>query len=155
MDIRFEERDAFSICGYAVETNAENNDSDIGRLYDDYFGNGKDAALSAVTDQKGYYGLSWYTVGHERYCYLLGREAAEDVRIPEGAELKRLNAALYAVAAAPKGTDILKAWTDFFYTDIPKAGYGPDEAHGFYFEYYPESVYGGYELWVPVKKAEV
>ena len=42
----------------------------------------------------------------------------------------------------------METWTESFY--IPEAGYAPDEAHGFYFEYYPDEVYGRCELWTPV-----
>jgi hypothetical protein len=33
-------------------------------------------------------------------------------------------------------------------------GYAPDEAFNLYFEYYPKSVHGDYELWVPVIRAD-
>lgn len=46
-------------------------------------------------------------------------------------------------------------YTDIFYTDIPKGGYMVNAPLNFYFEYYPHSVNGDYELWVPVVKSDV
>jgi len=47
------------------------------------------------------------------------------------------------------------AWNEFFYTDIPNSGDTPNEHQNLYFEFYPESVDGDYELWVPVVKAHI
>lgn len=151
MKIKTVDRDQFTVCGYAVETTLEKNDEDIPRLYKAYFETGKDEELPAQPGCKnGYYGLSWYTKGHERYCYLLGRETGEAFSMPEGAVRKTVPPGLYAVAQVPEGADIKEAWTVFFYEDIPQLGFAPDETHGIYFEYYPESVQGKCELWVPV-----
>ena len=162
MELKIVQRNGFCICGYAVETDAANNDSDISELYADFFSSGKEKILANLPgSKKGYYGLSWYTSGHERYCYLLGMEVSADIMPPEGAVLKEIPPAVFAYAGFPSqdlgksGTDVKQAWTDFFFTEIPAAGYTPDEAHGYYFEYYPESVHGKYELWTPVVKANV
>jgi predicted transcriptional regulator YdeE len=47
------------------------------------------------------------------------------------------------------------AWGEFFFTDIPNAGYAPNEQLNLYFEYMPKSADGDYELWVPIVKADV
>jgi HD-GYP domain-containing protein (c-di-GMP phosphodiesterase class II) len=54
-----------------------------------------------------------------------------------------------------KGYDIIKAWNEFFYDEIPKAGYKVNEEYNLYFEFYPQSVNGEFELWVPVVKADL
>ena len=150
------ERETFRICGYAVETTAVQNDADISALFKDFFGTGKEAVLLRLNGgKKGYYGLSWYTQNHERYCYLLGMEAGKENEPPEAALIKTLETTLYAVARYTYVKDIMEAWNEFFYTDIPNAGYAPNAPYNFYFEYYPESVHGDYELWVPVVEADI
>jgi predicted transcriptional regulator YdeE len=151
MDIEIKHRDEFHICGYAVETTLEGNDSDISKLYDDVFGSGRDKALQSLPGCKpGYYGLEWYTEGHKSFYYLLGREVSRSCDAPGGAVIKSIPPAQCAVARIPAGSNLIDAWTEFFYTAIPDAGYAPDAGHGFYFEYYPGGVRGDCELWTPV-----
>ena len=150
------ERETFYICGYAVETNAAQNDKDISSLYKVFFDdNRKNVLLSLKGCKKGHYGLMWYTQGHEKYCYLLGVEVDRDNELPENAMLKTVAKSIYAVACYPHDKNAIEAWTEFFYTDIPNEGYAPNEEHNLYFEYYPEGVDGDYELWVPVVKVNV
>lgn len=92
----------------------------------------------------------WYTQGHEKYCYLLGIEVGSDNTPPADALLKQIPRASYAVARYDSKKDALEAWTEFFFTDIPEAGFAPDERINLYFEYYPENAHGDYELWTPV-----
>lgn len=151
--VELTERGAFCVCGYAVETTPEHNDRDVSKLYKDFFQDDKETVLRLLSGSKnGFYGLSWYTHGHERYCYLLGVEVANTNSAPANALIKTIAKTTYAVARFPGGADIIEAWNRFFYTDIPSAGFAPNERHGYYFEYYPGSVYGSYELWVPVVK---
>jgi len=148
------ERDGFRVCGWAVETTAEHNDRDIAGLFDDFFGSGKDALLRGLPgSQPGYFGLSWYTQGHDRYCYLLGTAVGAEATSPAGALVKVLAPTQWAVARYQAGQDILDAWNQFYYADIPHAGYAPDDAYNSYFEYYPDDVHGDYQLWVPVVPA--
>ena len=154
--MKFVERETFYICGYAVETTAAQNDDDISALYKDFFQKDKEAILLSLQGgKKGYYGLSWYTQGHKKYCYLLGIEVGKENRPPENTFIKTLEKTLYAIACYPHAKDITEAWNEFFFTDITEAGYVPNEPYNLYFEYYPESVKGDYELWVPVVKADV
>ena len=156
MDINLVEKDTFYICGYSVETTLAQNDEDVSALYDDFFRNGKEEILMNLNgSKKGYYGLSWYTQGHERYCYLLGIEVGQENTAPENAALKEVPKTKYAMARFPQGEDIIKAWTEFFYNEIPRAGFEVNVVHNLYFEYYPNSVHGEFELWVPVVKADV
>jgi len=148
------EREAFHICGYAVETTAAQNKEAVSKLYNDFFASDKESILRGLQgSKKGYYGLMWYTEGHEKYCYLLGIEVAGENKPPEDALLKATTTTTYAVAHYPHDKDGIEAWTEFFYTDIPKEGYTVNEQLNLYFEYHPESVDGDYELWVPVVKS--
>lgn len=154
MDINLILRETFTICGYSVETTLEQNDMDVSALYDDFFQNNKEATLlNLAGGQKGYYGLTWYTQGHERYVYLLGIEIGPENTAPEHAVIKTIPKMTYAMQRFPKETDIIRAWTEFFYHEIPAARYQVNEEPNLYFEYYPDSVKGSFELWVPVVKA--
>jgi len=155
MEIHIKERDTFYICGYCVETTLAQNDDDVSALYDDFFDNQKDAILMKLNDcKKGYYGLIWNTKDHERYCYLLGVEVGQENTAPENAVLKKVSSTKYAVASFPQGEDIIKAWTEFFYKEIPKAGFRVNDEDNAYFEFYHDGVQGEFELWVPVVKAD-
>jgi predicted transcriptional regulator YdeE len=150
------ERETFHICGYAVETTASQNDKDVSGLYTDFFDMDRESALLSLYDsKKGYYGLSWYTQGHEKYCYLLGIEVGEENIPPENSLLKEVAKTTYAVGCYLHGKDVIEAWNEFFYTDIPNEGYAPNEQFNLYFEYYPKDVKGDFELWVPVVKTNV
>lgn len=129
------------------------NDADIAALYHDFFTTGKEQLLLSLPGcRSGYYGLEWYSEGHKSFFYLLGKEVDADTEAPSGALAKYIPATQYAAVRLPAGTELVKAWTEFFYTAIPGAGYAPDENNGFYFEFYPENVAGACELWTPVIK---
>ena len=150
------ERETFHVCGYAAKTTPEQNEADLSALYSDFFESDKEAVLRSLQgNKKGYYGVLWYTDGHEKYYYLLGIEVASGNKPPENAMLKTAAKTTYAVASYPHDKDAIEAWTEFFYTDIPNSGYAVNAPFNFYFEYYPESVNGDYELWVPVVKSDV
>jgi|GEM_PF-892420 len=152
--MRLVDRGTFGVCGWAVDTTLEDNDRAISALYDDFFGSGKETRLRDLDgSQPGYVGLCWYTQGHDRYSYLLGVQADPNGEPPAGAIVKTLGPATWAVASYPTGKNIIDAWTEFFYTDIPQAGYAPNEEYNLYFEYYPGDVHGNYQLWVPVVPA--
>ena len=123
MQIRFIDKTIFQICGYSIETSLEESEQDVAALYSDYFNTEKSALVDNVAKNKAaeYYGLMWYLEGHERYRYLLGKEAANPSLIPSEAELKEIPAALYAVASFEKDYNGVKAWTDFFFEAIPQA----------------------------------
>ena len=155
MKINIVEKETFYVCGYSVETTLANNDKDVSALYSDFFRSGKDLILRRLKGSKnGYYGLSWYTKNHDRYCYLLGIEVGPENHAPENTELKVIPTTAYAVACFPEEDDIIKAWTEFYYNVIPENGYKVNDEHNFYFEYYPDNVHGKYELWVPVIKQQ-
>lgn len=150
--MKFIERDTFHICGYAVETDAAHNADDLDALYTDFFGSKKDSLLRKHGGKAGFYGLMWYTQGHERYGYLLGMEVGTECELPAGSVRKTLPKTTYAVSRYPHEKDAIEAWSEFFFTDIPKEGYAPNEQMNLYFEFFPKNVDGNYELWVPVVK---
>ena len=148
------ERGEFHVCGWAVDTTAADNDTDVGALYADFFDGDKHAvARTMAGNHPGWFGLSWYTENHERYGYLLGVEVDAAVEPPAGAEVKTLPPTQWAVASYPAGQDIMEAWTQFYFTDIPQAGWAPDDQYNLYFEYYPGDAHGNFQLWVPVVPA--
>lgn len=153
MPLRFIERKGFQICGYSVETTLAESGNDVGALLQAYGGSGA-AQIDAIASSGSaeIYGLMWYTQGHERYRYLVGKEAQNPIAVPPGSELKQIPKALFAVAGYPREYDNTKAWTEFFFTDIPEAGYAPDYDNGYFFEYYPNGMDGDFELWTPVIK---
>jgi len=148
MPFKFVERDDFYIGGCSVETTLVNSSKDIALLFQSC--ENKNFALKEAE----HYGLMWYTQGHERYRYLVGKETPYSSSIPIGLELKHIPKALFAVASYPHGYDNTKAWTDFFFTDIPTMGYTPNYEHGYFFEYYPNGAEGDFELWTPVEKVK-
>jgi predicted transcriptional regulator YdeE len=153
MKTRIEERDAFSICGYAVETNLEDNNNDISKLYEKFQNEGYDSILNQLTGcEVGYYGLEWYTEGHKSFFYLLGKSVGETAASPKEAIMKHIPAAKYIVAEIPADTNVFNAWTEFFYKVIPDLGYKVDEQHGYYFEYYKNGFSGDCDLWTPIKQ---
>ncbi len=154
--MKFIKRDTFHICGYAVETDAVKNTDDLSKLYKDFFDNDRESVLLNLPgSKKGYYGLMWYTQGHKKYGYLLGIEVGGECEPPDNTILKTLPETTYAVACFTHDKDAVETWGDFFFSDIPNEGYTPDEQFNLYFEFYPESVEGEYELWVPVVKSNV
>ena len=143
MKIRFENREKFNVCGYVVETTLENNNRDLGDLWNKY-----ERELKENSESKScLYGVMRYTdETHQRYSYLLGIETD---RLQGDMVCMEVPAGHFAVAAVPKEMTGNEAWTEFFYKGIPAKGFMPDESHGVYFEFFNKN--GDYELWTPVK----
>ena len=145
MQIRFENKEGFSVCGYAVETHLSSCDKDVGQLWEKY----EDTLLDLPESKGCLYGVMWYTE-HHRYFYLLGIKSGErpisdmtEVMIP---------AAYFAIATVPENTNTIEAWTECFEKNLPRLGYIPDAEHGKYFEFYDANK--ARELWTPVHKQE-
>lgn len=156
MKIQLIKRGTFAICGYSVETTLAHNEKDVSALYSDFFTNNKEKVLKSLHGyKKGYYGLSWYTKGHERYCYLLGVEVGLENTVPEKAISKQVPETLFAMAHFAPEENIINMWSEFFYKEIPEAGLKVNEELNLYLEFYPSSVDGEYELWVPVIKNDI
>lgn len=149
-------REAFSICGYAVETNAQQNTDDLSALYKNFSSTGKKTILRKLQgSKKGFYGLMWYTQEHHKYCYLLGIEVNEKCKPPANSVLKAIPKTTYAVSCYADSKDTIEAWNELFFTVILSEGYIPNDPFNLYFEFHPENIDGNYELWVPVVKANV
>jgi len=146
----------FQICGCYVETSLTEHNSDVSALYERYFNSGIAERISAVTDDYGteYYSVTWYTQLHERYRYLFGKKVNNPTLLPTEFESKSVPAARYAVASFSQGQDVYQAWTDFLNTMLPNAGYTPD-IDGNFIEYFPDGIYGRYEIWAPLVNADV
>jgi len=142
MNIRFENRDKFKVCGYMIESDEENFEHDVGQLW-----NKHENELKKIPESNScLYAVTWYTdETQERYCYLVGIETNKPhnemvcVEIPAGH---------FVIASIPKGMTRLEAWWNYF-EDVPAKGYAPDESHGIYFEFYDKN--GNFEIWAPVK----
>lgn len=146
MEIRFENKEAFVVTGYAVETSHATNETDLGALWDEY--NGRLASASGGGARL--YGVMWYTE-NQSYYYLLGVERRAGVSLEGASTSIEIPAAQYAVAAAPGGMPIIEAWTAYIQKELPERGYIPDAGHGKYFEFYDEN--GACELWTPVQRS--
>lgn len=149
LEIRLAEREAFVVWGYSVETDLENNDKDIGKLWDDY----KSVLESLSGNYSGLYGVMWYTdETHKSYFYMLAVQIDNMIEFPENNSIQRLEIpkGLYAIASLPTDTDLVEAWTEFYFKELPARKLETNHQHGIFFEWYP--VKGGIELWNPVKQ---
>ncbi len=142
MDVRFEDRGAFTISGFATQTSPATNDTDLRALWSEY----KAKLISMPESSSGLYGVLWYTENHS-YYYLLGVEAG-DAALEGAATRVEIPAARFAAVKVPGHTTPKDAWTEFFDKELPERGFAPDKEHGKYFEYYGED--GVCELWTPV-----
>ncbi len=147
MDIRFVNREAFVVAGYAVETNHTSNDKDLGELWHTY----RTHLLADPESRSCLYGVLWYTENHG-YYYLLGIEQRNNKLTDEQTMSVEIPAAQFAVAVVPGGMTAGEAWTEYFEIELPALGVRPDAAHGRYFEFYNQD--GVCELWTPVTAGE-
>lgn len=156
MQIPLLEKSNFQICGCYVETSLSEHNKDVSTLYERYFNGDIAERISAITKDSGteYYSVTWYTQLHVRYRYLFGKLANAPIILPTEFELKNIPAARYAIASFPQGQDVYQAWTDFLNTILPNAGYTPN-IDGNFIEYFPEGIYGRYDIWAPVVNADV
>lgn len=149
LDIRLENRTPFVVWGYSVETNLENNDQDVGKLYADH----KKELETLPGNQPGLFGVMWYTdEKHKRYFYMLATRFDDPGKVPAGIGMQSVEipGGKFAVASLPEGTDLGEAWTDFYFKELPARGLETNHQHGLFFEWYP--VEGEVELWNPVKQ---
>ena len=142
MDVRFEDRGAFLVSGFAAETSPTTNETDLRALWSEY----KDKLTSMPESRNSLYGVLWYTENRS-FFYLLGIESGEAAL--EGPSTRvEIPAARFAVAKVPAYKTASESWTVLFDKELPERGFAPDQEHGKYFEYYDEN--GDCELWTPV-----
>ena len=143
MDIRFENREKFKVCGYKIVSDEENFERDVEPLW-----NKHETELRKIPESKScLYGVTWYKDKTQGlYYYLVGVETAKP---QDDMVCVEVPAAHFIVATIPKGMTRLEAWWNLPFEDVvPAKGYAPDESHGIYFEFYDKN--GNFEIWAPV-----
>jgi AraC family transcriptional regulator len=152
MDLMIEEREAFYIAGYVVETSLETCVDDISKVWKQ-FQREKGNLFSTIREGEGYYGLMWYTTDH-RYCYLLGVASHQPVAEENELCCRAIPAGRFARVEVPEDDSVLEAWREFFDVTLPENHLAPDYEHGMFFEYYPEEYSAACQLWSPIKAVE-
>jgi AraC family transcriptional regulator len=151
MDIQIIERSEITIGGIVTETSVETCSNDLKELWDHFEERKLPGILrNAPGYQKGRYGVMWYTENH-RYCYLLGMETKATEKELNGATIKTIPPARYAMVSVPEGMTVFQAWGVFFEKDLPGAGLEPVLENGLYFEFYPDEDEKSCQLWTPIK----
>jgi predicted transcriptional regulator YdeE len=153
LKIEIVKRDAFQVCGYAVPTTLreygrEGNRAELINNYRTHDPSGELSKLSDTPDEL--FALAWYASPGKVIEYLLGYAVPDGTVAPEGALVKHVAPATYAVGSFDAGTDIVRIWTEFYYEAGSTAGFQPDLQHDVWFEYYPEGLNGRYQLWIAV-----
>ena len=149
MEVKLVERKEIIIGGFSKETTPENNENDLGILFNEFY-NGKMELLNSFTKNTiEYYGIIWYTKLHQSYKYLIGQEITNELN---NFDIKIIPEGIYAYSSFSKGFDVIKAWTEFYQIGIPNTGYRPKEKDDIAFEYYPNGLSNEYELWSLVEK---
>ena len=155
MDVKLVKMEKRIIAGFSVETTLETNSKDIGELYNDFLNNGKKELLQNISNNASeYYGVIWYTELHKKYVYLIGQKINDNNLDTKGFNTKIIPEGNYCCSKFPTKYDGIKAWTDFYNTEIPELGYKPVEQNDIAFEYYPNGLDGEYELWSLVEKVK-
>ena len=153
MDIKFVEREEFVISGFSVETTFENHNKDREIQFNDFLNEKIDLTKKSAEKPNEYYCVIWVT-GKEKLISLLGQEIFHPA---ENFDKKAIRKAVYACIKLPdvESYDTLKAWEDFYqkiYERTSETGYTISEIDALAFEYYPNGIGKGFELWVLVEK---
>ena len=145
MDIRFENKEAFTVCGYLIETSDVSYEADTRLLRDKY----EDKLRTFTKNDTEIYGVTWYCNIEDVTYYLLGIEKLHQASI--GEDSVEIPAATFAVATIPAEMSVYDAWIELFEKELPSVGYSYTEFTEKCFELYRNGVL---EIWVPVVKAE-
>ena len=142
MEIRFENKEKFKVCGYLIESDEENFEHDTGQLWSKH-----ENELKKIPESNScLYAVTWYAdKAQERFHYLVGIETDKPY---EDMVCVEVPAGHFVIASIPKGMTRLEAWWKYF-EDVPAKGYAPDESHGIHFEFYDKN--GNFEIWTPVR----
>jgi len=145
MDIRFEDRDAFYVSGYSVETSEATLEADCAILREKY-----EDKLRSISNHL--YFIAWMAKENVM-IYHFGVETPSQAPATEGAVCIEVPATRFAVATIPEGAPILATWYEFFEAfekGIPALGGASiDWEFPFHFESFEEN--GICELRIPVK----
>ena len=142
MDLRFENKPAFYVSGYPMETSEETLEKDCAMQREKY-----ENKLRAISDRL--YFASWMS-DEGKMVYLLGVEAASQTSATDGATCIEVPAGRFAIAKVPKDAPILATWYEFFDKGLTSLGAEIDMEYPYYFESFDE--HGACELWIPVKE---
>ena len=143
MDMRIENRDAFCLCGYAMETSEETLEKDCATMRQQH-----EDKLRAISPNL--YFVAWMSE-NGKMIYQLSVETPGDT--PAGMTRVEVPAAQFAVGTVPQGESVLGAWHKFFETVEPTLGVAIDVEYPFHFEYFDDN--GVCEVWSPVVKASM
>jgi len=145
MEISFENKSAFYVSGYFMETSEETLEKDCAMLRAEH-----ENKLQIISDHL--YFLAWMTKENVM-VYLLGVETMSQIPATEGAICKEVPAGCFAVATVPEGEPVLATWYNFFELFKQESpilgGASIDLKFPFNFESFDEN--GVCKLWIPVE----
>jgi len=146
MEIRLENRDAFYVSGYSVETSEETLEKDCAMLREKY-----EDKLRSVSNHL--YFIAWMSKENVM-IYHFGVETSSQAPLTEDAICIEVPATRFAVATVPEGEPILATWYKFFEAFENGApalgGASIDLEFPFHFESFDE--HGVCELRIPVNQ---
>jgi predicted transcriptional regulator YdeE len=146
MDIRLENREAFIVSGYSVETSEETLEKDCAILREKY-----EEKLRSISNHL--YFIAWMEEENVM-IYHFGVETSSLAPATEGATCIEVPATRFAVGTVPEGAPILATWHEFFEAfekEIPALGGATiDLEFPFHFESFDEN--GICELRSPIKQ---
>ena len=146
MDIGLEEKNAFYVSGYSMETSEETLEKDCALMRDKY-----EEKLRLISNHL--YFVAWMTKDNIM-IYHFGVEAPNQSPVTEDATCVEVPAARFAVATVPKGEPVLATWHKFFEAfqkNIPTLdGATIDLKYPVNFESFDEN--GVCQLWIPVEQ---
>ncbi|MCL2843257.1 MAG: GyrI-like domain-containing protein [Oscillospiraceae bacterium] len=144
MDMRFENKTAFYVSGYSVETSEATLEQDCAMLREKY-----EDKLRSISNHL--YFIAWMTKENVM-IYHFGVETPNQAPATEGATCIEVPATRFAVATVPGGAPILATWYEFFELfekEVPALGGTTiDLEFPFHFESFDEN--GVCELCIPV-----
>lgn len=142
MKMRLEEKKAFYVSGYSMETTEATLEKDVLTLREKY-----EAKLRSISDCL--YFVSWEK--DEKMIYHFSAPTPNTTT--EGMTRVEVPAGHFAIATVPEGMPTLAAWHQFFETLTPTLNVDIDMKATHYVEYFAEN--GICELWIPVSVSEV
>jgi len=142
MEMRLEEKNAFYVSGYSMETTEATLEKDVLILREKY-----EAKLRSISNSL--YFVSWEKDDKMIYHF----SAPTPNATPDGMTRVEVSAGNFAIATVPEGVPTLTAWHQFFETMTATLGVNIDMEATHYVEHFDEN--GVCELWIPVSASEV
>lgn len=169
MDYRIVEKPAFQVLGYTLATRNTDgaNNIEIPKFWTEYLEKGWGRVLNEATGSYNEYGICTdFNMETGEFAYIIGVDADDSVKAPEGTVLRSFPTATYAVFTTPKVpreqfTDsIQQTWGVIYGEWFPHSDYEHSGA-GVEFEYYDERCQGDenglvqMDIYIPVMKKAV